>query len=147
VESMRHTSAGCEEDKLITELRGRLAELRSVRSTHFLRRGSALSVWVGIRDHDRSARYALYELEDRIPYQFPNVKIDFHVVPISPGSSLEAFIAAAWPDVRRQASQIKGNLHVQLQFAVSLTVQGHEHIPPGRNRAVTSCNERRKRRI
>jgi hypothetical protein len=97
---MRNTSAGCDEDKLIAELRGHLAELRSVRSTHFLLRDSALSVWVGIRDHDRNARYALYELEDRIPYQFPNVKIDFHVVPISPGSSLEAFIAAAWPDVR-----------------------------------------------
>jgi hypothetical protein len=94
---MRNTAARCDEDKLITELRGRLSQLRSVRSTHFLRRDSALSVWVGIRDHDRSARYALYELEDRIPQQFPNVKVDFHVVPIAPGSSLEAFIAAARP--------------------------------------------------
>ena len=102
METMRNTSAGWDEDKLIDELRERLAELRSVRSTHFVRRDSALSVWVGIRDHDRNARYALYELEDRIPYQFPNVEIDFHVVPISPGSSLEAFIAAAWPDVRRE---------------------------------------------
>jgi hypothetical protein len=100
---MRNTAARCDEDKLITELRGRLSELPSVRSTHFSRRDSTLSVWVGIRNHDRRARYALYELEDRIPQQFPNVKIDFHVVPISPGSSLEAFIAAAGPEIRRSA--------------------------------------------
>jgi hypothetical protein len=98
---MRNTAARCDEDKLITELRGRLSKLPSVKSTHFVRRETALSVWIGIRDQDRSARYALYELEDRIPLQFPNVKVDFHVVPISPGSSLEAFIAAARPEVRR----------------------------------------------
>jgi hypothetical protein len=94
VGSMRNTAARCDEDKLITELRGRLSQLRSVRSAHFLHRNSVLSVWVGIRDQDRRARYALYELEDHIPQQFPNVKVDFHVVPISQGSSLEAFIAA-----------------------------------------------------
>src|SRR5215467_6913620 len=100
---MRHTAAGRDENKLITELQDFLSQLRSVRSTHFLRRGSGLSVWVGIRDHDRSARYALYQLEDRIPQQFPNVKLDFHVVPISPGSSLEAFIAAACTVVSQSA--------------------------------------------
>jgi len=98
------TAARYDEDKLITELRGRLSELPSVRSTHFSRRDSTLSVWVGIRNHDRRARYALYELEDRIPQQFPNVKIDFHVVPISPGSSLEAFIAAARPGFSPQGA-------------------------------------------
>jgi len=101
---MKNTAARCDEDKLLTELSERLSQLRSVRSTHFLRRESALSVWVGIRDHDRSARYALYKLEDRIPQQFPNVKVDFHVVPISPGSSLEAYIAAAGP-VNQDAPQ------------------------------------------
>src|SRR5215813_2101521 len=84
-----------EVEKLMTELRRRLSQLPSVTSTHFARRDSALSVWVGIRDHHRSARYALYELEDGIPRRFPNVKVDFHVVPISFGSSLEAFIATA----------------------------------------------------
>jgi hypothetical protein len=103
VESMRNTAARCDEDKLITEIRVRLSQHPSVRSTHFLCRNSSLSVWVGIRDHDRSARYAVYELEDRIPQQFPNVKVDFHVVPISPGSSLEAFIAASRPGVRCSA--------------------------------------------
>jgi len=97
------TPARYDEDKLITELRGSLSQLPSVESTHFVPRDSALSVWVGIRDHDRSARYALYELEDRIPRQFPNVKVDFHVVPISAGSSLEAFIATARPGVRCSA--------------------------------------------
>jgi hypothetical protein len=94
VKTVRNTAARCDEDKLIIELTGRLSQLPSVRSTHFLCRNSSLSVWVGIRDHDRSARYALYELEDHIPQQFPNVKVEFHVVPISPGSSLEAFIAS-----------------------------------------------------
>jgi len=96
---MRQTAARCDESKLITELRDFLSQLRSVRSTHFLRRGSALSVWVGIREHDRNVRYALYQLEDRIPQQFPNVKVDFHVVPISPGSSLKAFIGEAGTEV------------------------------------------------
>jgi len=91
METMRNTAARCDEDKLIIELTGRLSQLPSVRSTHFLCRNSSLSVWVGIRDHDRSARYALYELEDHIPQQFPNVKVDFHVVPISPGSELRGF--------------------------------------------------------
>lgn len=98
--SSHRRAARRDEDKLITELRGRLSQLPSVKSTHFVRRNSVLSVWVGIRDHDRSARYALYELEDGIPRRFPNVKIDFHVVPISLGSSLEAFIATALPCVR-----------------------------------------------
>src|SRR5215467_1687123 len=100
---MRNTASHCDEDedKVITELRGRLSELPSVRSTHFSRRDSMLSVWVGIRNQDRRARHALYELEDRIPQQFPNVKIDFHIVPISPGSSLEAFIAAVGPEIPR----------------------------------------------
>jgi hypothetical protein len=31
------------------------------------------------------------------------VKIEFHVVPISPGSSLDDFVAAAWPEVRGSA--------------------------------------------
>jgi hypothetical protein len=100
---MRNTAAHCDEAEVITELRGRLSELTSVRSTHFSRRDSTLSVWVGIRNQDRMARHALYELEDRIPQQFPNVKIDFHIVPISPGSSLEAFIAAVGPEIHRSA--------------------------------------------
>ncbi len=91
---MRKTGAGYDEDKLITEIRECLSKLPSVRSTYFLHIGSALSVWVGIRDQDRTARYAVYEIEDRMSGQFPNVKVDFHVMPISPGSSLEAFIAA-----------------------------------------------------
>ncbi len=103
VETMRNTAARCDEDKLIIELTGRLSQLPSVRSTHFLGEDSPLSVWVGIRDHDRNARYAVYELEDSIPPQFPNVKVDFHVVPISSGSSLEAFIAAARPGFSPQA--------------------------------------------
>src|SRR5215467_13849842 len=98
---MRNTAAHCDEDKLITELRERLSQLRSVRSTHFLRRHSALSVWVGIRDHDRSARYALYQLEDCIPRQFPNVKLYFNVVIISPASKLQAVILTARPKVRQ----------------------------------------------
>jgi hypothetical protein len=101
-----------DEDKLITELRGRLSQLPSVKSTHFVRRDSALSVWVGIRDHDRSARYALYELEDGIPRRFPNMKVDFHVVPISLGSSLEAFIATARPGVRSSAQESTDDLHI-----------------------------------
>ncbi len=99
---MRNTDARCDEDKLLTELRGRLSQLPSVKSAHFLE-DTTLSVWVGIRDHDRNARYAVYELEDSIPQQFPNVKVDFHVVPISPGSSLKAFIAVARPGFRRSA--------------------------------------------
>ncbi len=91
---MRKTGAGYDEDKLITELRECLSKLLSVRSTYFLHIDSALSVWVGIRDQDRSARYAVYEIEDRISRQFPNVKVEFHVMPISPGSRLEAFIEA-----------------------------------------------------
>ena len=98
--SSRHRAARHDKDTLITELRGRLSQLPSVKSTHFVYRNSVLSVWVGIRDHDRSGRYALYELEDGIPRRFPNVKVDFHVVPISLGSSLEAFIATALPGVR-----------------------------------------------
>src|SRR5215471_2693357 len=97
---MRDIATHSDADKLITELRERLSQLTSVRSTNFFHTDSALSVWVGIRDHDRSARYALYELEDCIPQHFPNVKVDFHVVPISLGSSLEAFIAPALPGVR-----------------------------------------------
>jgi len=98
---MRNTAAHCDEDKLMTELRGRSSELPSVRSTHFLSRNSSLSVWVGIRDHDRSARHAVYELEDRVLQHSPNVRVDFHVVPISPRSSLDAFIAAAQRWFRR----------------------------------------------
>jgi hypothetical protein len=90
---MKKTTACCDEE-LITDLRGYLSKLLSVRSTYFLQRGSALSVWVGIRDQDRNARYSVYEIEDRISQEFPNVKINFHVIPISPGSSLEAFVAA-----------------------------------------------------
>ncbi len=93
VEQMRNTAARYDEDKLIAELRGYLSNLLSVRSIRFLYRGYALSVWIGIRDQDRNVRYAVYEIEDRISQQFPNVKIDFHIMPISPGSSLEAFIA------------------------------------------------------
>ena len=95
MEPMRNTAEHCEEDKLITELSGYLSKLLSVRSTYFFHRHSALSVWVGIRDHDRSARYAVYEIEDHISQQFPNVRFDFHVIPISPGSSLDAFIATS----------------------------------------------------
>src|SRR5947207_3413662 len=94
---MRSTAAGSDEDRLITELTGRLSQLPSVKSTHFLHIDSALSVWVGIKNYGRKARHALYEIEDHIPQQFPNLKVDFHIVPISPGSSLEAFIAAALP--------------------------------------------------
>jgi len=96
---MRNAAARSNEDKLMIELTERLSGLPAVRSVRFLHRDSALSVWVGIRGHDRSARYSLYQLEDRIPQQFPNVKIEFHVVPISPGSSLDDFVAAAWPEV------------------------------------------------
>jgi hypothetical protein len=95
VESIRNTAARWDEDKLITELSGSLSKLLSVRSAYFFHTDSVLSVWVGIRDHDRSARHAIYEIEDRISQQFPKVKLDFHVIPISPGSSLDAFIATS----------------------------------------------------
>ncbi len=93
---MRKTGARYDEDELKTELRGCLSKLLSVRSIYFLHIDSALSVWVGIRDQDRSARYAVYEIEDRISQQFPNVKVEFHIMPISAGSRLEAFIAGDW---------------------------------------------------
>jgi hypothetical protein len=109
---MRNIATRWDEDKLITELRECLSQLTSVRSTHFFQRDSALSVWVGIRDHDRTARYALYDLEDRIPRQFPNVKIDFHVVPISPGSSLETFISVVRPGLRCGVHESNDNLHI-----------------------------------
>jgi hypothetical protein len=94
---MSNSAGGYDEDKLIAELRERLSQIPSVKSAHFQHKDSALTVWVGIRDHDRNGRYALYELEDRIPQEFPNMKVDFHIVPISPGSSLGVFIAAARP--------------------------------------------------
>ena len=119
-----------DEDKLITELRGRLSQLPSVESTHFVRRDSALSVWVGIRDHDRSARYALYEFEDGMLRRFPNVKVDFHIVPISLGSSLEAFIATARPGIRPSAPESTDDLHNPPQLCVvGVLARGVTHRP------------------
>jgi len=141
-----HRRAAChDEDRLITELRGRLSQLPSVKSTHFGRRDSALSVWVGIGDHDRSARYALYELEDGIPRRFPNVKVDFHVVPISLGSSLETFIATARPGVGSSAQESTDDLHIY--GSARVLAPGVTHRPTAvkslsSSRLTAKCNHR-----
>ena len=99
------TPATSIDHKTITErFEARLKKIDGVISLHFSLRDGLFSTWVGTnRFGDEEVLDAIFNVEDQIEGDFPDVRFDFHIIAIPPGRPVEDFISNAGLVFKRTA--------------------------------------------
>ena len=91
---MATVSAPTSELEIRRLLRSSLSEIASVRSAHVHQSERGITVWVDIADDDDFVRNAVYHVEDAISEDYPHISLDFRVIPVPEGRTIEEFITA-----------------------------------------------------
>ena len=91
------------EHEVVCALKHGLRALSKITSAYYLELENGINVWVGLEDDDRPARRAVYDFEEKISQEFPDVVFDFHVVAVPVGHKIEEYISSARPIFQRSA--------------------------------------------
>lgn len=77
------------------EIENRLSGIAGVTSVQRRWLDDGLNIWVGVREGDDDSRKMVYEFEDFFLDRFRNIRVDFHVVSIPTGRSLQDYVSDA----------------------------------------------------
>lgn len=95
--------ATCSEQEIIRDLKTALAAIHAVQAVHSRYVDPMLFVWIGIRDDDMNVRREICDVEERISTRFPDIKINFRVIPLTGDKTMEEYVSSATPLFRRAA--------------------------------------------